>query len=177
MYNNSYAQTLRLVGQDLEKLLTEKLDLEVDNSVFIVRGEVVVSESEPESTEPQPKAGFFAGLWKPKTVSPEPRVQIQAIERRYTAADLERFAGEERSNSTSDEKPDFYKPAECLRVIGAYLDKKRGRLVKLCKDDQQVTLHYETMHGEKITETQRMSAFYDLYVHMCKQRQPDSSTS
>jgi hypothetical protein len=169
MYNNSYAQTLRLIGQDLEKLLTEKLDLEVDKSVFIVRGEVVV-ESEPESTEPQPKAGFFPGLWKPKTIAPEPRVQIQAIERRYTAAELERFAREGRGSSTSDERPDFYKPGEFLRVIGAYLDKKRGRLLKLCKDDQQVTLHYETMHGEKITETQRMSSFYDLYVHMCKQR-------
>jgi hypothetical protein len=57
-----------------------------------------------------------------------------------------------------------------LRVIGAYLDKKRGRLLKLCKDGQQVTLHYETMHGEKKTEPQRMSSFYDLYIHMCKQR-------
>ena len=173
----NYAQTLRLIGQDLEKLLTEKLDLEVDKSGFIVRGEIVVSESEPASAEPQPKAGFFAGLWKPKTIAPEPRVQIQAIERRYTAADLERFATEGRGSSTSDEKPDFYKPGEFLRVIGAYLDKKRGRLLRLCKDDQQVTLHYETIHGEKITETQRMSSFYDLYIHMCKQRQPDSSTT
>jgi hypothetical protein len=175
MYN--YAQTLRLIGQDLEKLLTEKLDLEVDTSVFIVRGEIVVSESEPKSAEPQPKAGFFPGLWKPKTIAPEPRVQIQAIERRYTAADLERFAREGRGSSTSDEKPDFYKPGEFLRVIGAYLDKKRGRLLKLSKDDQQVTLHYETMNGKKITETQRMSSYYDLYVHMCKQRHPNSSTT
>ena len=170
MYNNSYAQTLRLIGQDLEELLIEKFELEVDKSVFIVRGEIVVSESEPKSAEPQSKAGFFPGLWKRKTISPEPRVQIQAIERRYTAADLERFAGEGRSHSPSDEKPDFYKPGEFLRVIGAYLDKKRGRLMKLCKDDQQVTLHYETRHGEKKTEPQRMSSFYDLYIHMCKQR-------
>ena len=28
MYDNGYAQTLRLIGQDLEKLLIEKLDLE-----------------------------------------------------------------------------------------------------------------------------------------------------
>lgn len=62
-------------------------------------------ESEPESTEPQPKAGFFPGLWKPKTISPEPRVQIQSIERLCTA-DLERFAKEGRGSSTSDEKPD-----------------------------------------------------------------------
>jgi hypothetical protein len=94
---DGYAQTLRLIGQDLEKLLIEKLDIEVDKSGFIVRGEIVVSESEPESAEPQPKAGFFAGLWKPKTIAPEPRVQIQAIERRYTAADLERFATEGRA--------------------------------------------------------------------------------
>ena len=26
------------------------------------------------------------------------------------------------------------------------------------------------MHGEKKTEPQRMSSFYDLYIHMCKQR-------
>jgi hypothetical protein len=170
MHNNSYAQTLRLIGQDLQELPLEKFELEVDKSVFIVRGEIVVSESEPKPSEPQPKTRFFAGLWKPKTISPEPRAQIQAIERRYTAADLERFASEARSHSTSDEKPDFYKPGEFLRVIGVYLDKKRGRLLKLCKDDQQVTFHYETMHGEKLTETQRMSVFYDLYIHMCKQR-------
>ena len=176
MYNRC-AQTLRLIGQDLEKLLTEKLDLEVDKSVFIVRGEIVVSETESKSAEPQPKAGFFPGLWKPKTIASEPRVQIQAIERRYTAADLERFEREGRGSPTSDKKPDFYKPGEFLRVIGAYLDKKRGRLLKLCKDGQQVTLHYESMHGEKITETQRMSSFYDLYVHMCKQRHPNSTTT
>jgi hypothetical protein len=172
----NYAQTLRLIGQDLEKLLTEKLDLEVDKSVFIVRGEALVSESELASTEPQPKAGFFPGLWKPKTIAPEPRVQIQPIERHYTAADLDRFAREGRGSSAGDEKPDFYKPSEFLRVIGAYLDKKRVRLIKLSKDDQQVSLHYETIHGEKITETQRMSAFYDLYIHMCKQRHPNSTT-
>jgi hypothetical protein len=170
MYNDSYTQTLRLIGQDLEKLLIGKFELELDKSVFIVRGEIVVSESEPKSSEPQPKTRFFAGLWKPKKILPEPRVQVQAIERRYTDADLERFAREGRSQSTSDEKPDFYKPGEFLRVIGVYLDKKRGRLLKLCKDDQQVTFHYETMHGEKLIETQRMSVFYDLYIHMCKQR-------
>jgi hypothetical protein len=148
----------------------EKFELEVDKSVFIVRGEIVVSESEPQSSAPRPKAGFFPGLWKSKPISPKPCVQIRAIERRYTAADLERFANEERGHSTSDEKPDFYKPGEFLRVIGAYLDRKKGRLLKLCKDDQQVTLHYETIHGEPKTEPQRMSSFYDLYIHMCKQR-------
>ena len=170
MYNNSYAQTLRLIGQDLEELLIEKFELEVDKSVFIVRGEIVVSESEPKSAEPQPKAGFFPGLWKRKTISPEPRAQIQAIERRYTVVDIERLATAERTHA-KDDKPDFYKPGEFLRVIGSYLDKKRGKLLKLCKGDQEVTLHYQTIHGEEKTELQRMSSFYDLYIHMCKQRQ------
>jgi hypothetical protein len=170
MHQNSYAQTLRLIGQDLQELPLKKFELEVDKAVFIVRGEIVVSESEPKASAPQPKAGFFPGLWKPKTISPEPRAQIQAIERRYTAADLERFAKEGSSHSTSDDKPDFYKPGEFLRVIGSYLDKKRGRLLKLCKDDQEVTLHYQAIDGEVKTERQRMSSFYDLYIHMCKQR-------
>ena len=37
----------------------------------------MVSESEPKSAEPQPKAGFFPGLWKRKTISPEPRVKFK----------------------------------------------------------------------------------------------------
>ena len=169
MHNNSYAQTLRLIGQDLQDLHLEKFEINVDESVFIVRGEIIVTESEPKSSTPQPKTGFFPGLWKPKTISPEPRVQIQAIERHYTAADLERLAKEERTH-VKDDKPDFYKPGEFLRVIGSYLDKKRGKLLKLGKGNQEVTLHYQTIHGEEKTEIQRVSSFYDLYIHMCKQR-------
>src|SRR5215813_9864315 len=167
MYNNSYAQTLRLIGQDLEELPIETFELEVDKSVFIVRGEIVVSETEPKSSAPQ--TGFFPGLRRSKAIFPEPALQIQAIERCYTSTDLERFAKEGRSHS-SDEKRDFYKPGEFLRAIGSYLDAKRGRLLKLCKDGQQVTLHYETAHGEKRTEPQSMASFYDLYIHIRKQR-------
>ena len=169
MYNNSYAQTLRLIGQDLEELPIETFELEVDKSVFIVRGEIVVSETEPKSSAPQPQTGFFPGLWRSKPIFSQPCLQIQAIERCYTAADLERFAKEGRSHS-SDEKSDFYKPGEFLRTIGSYLDTKRGRLLKLYKDGQQVTLHYETAHGEKRTEPQSMASFYDLYIHIRKQR-------
>ena len=170
----SYAQTLRLIGQDLQDLHLEKFELEINESGFIVKAEIVVTESEPKSAAPEPKTGFFQGLWKPKTISPEPRVQIQAIERRYTAADLERFAKEGRTHA-KDTTPDFYKPGEFLRVIGSYLDKKRGKLLKLCKCDQEVTLRYQTTHGEEKTELQRMSSFYDLYIHMRKQRH-DSMT-
>jgi hypothetical protein len=94
MYNNSYAQTLRLIGQDLEELPIETFELEVDKSVFIVRGEIVVSETEPKSSAPQPQTGFFPGLWRSKMIFHEPCLQIQAIERCYTVADLERFAKE-----------------------------------------------------------------------------------
>ena len=170
MDDNSYAQTLRLIGQDLQDLHLEKFELMIDESVVIVRGEILVTQSEPKSAAPEPKTGFFSGLRKPKMISPEPRVQIQAIERRYTAADIERLATAERTHA-KDDKPDFYKPGEFLRVIGSYLDKKRGKLLRLCKGDQEVTLHYQTIHGEEKTELQRMSSFYDLYIHMCKQRQ------
>src|SRR5215467_1009610 len=131
MYKNSYAQTLRLIGQDLEELPIETLELEVDKSVFIVRGEIVNSETEPKSFAPQPQTGFFPGSSRSKAIFPKPCLQIQAIERCYTAADLERFAKE--GGHSSDEKPDFYKPGEFLRAIGSYLDAKRGRLLKLCK--------------------------------------------
>ena len=72
MYNNSYAQTLRLIGQDLEELPIETFELEVDKSVFIVRGEIVVSETEPKSSAPQPQTGFFPGLRRSKAIFPEP---------------------------------------------------------------------------------------------------------
>ena len=65
MYN-SYAQTLRLIGQDLHDLHLEKFELEISESAFIVRGEIVVAETEPQSSAPEPKTGFFPGLWKPK---------------------------------------------------------------------------------------------------------------
>src|SRR5262245_45847870 len=150
MHNNSYAQTLRLIGQDLQDLHLEKFEINVDESVFIVRGEIMVTENEPKSksSTPQPKTGFFPGLWKPKTISPEPRVQIQAMDRRYTAVDLERLAKEERTHA-KDEKPDFYKAGEFLRVIGSYLDKKRGKLLKLGKGDQEIMIHYQTIQGEE----------------------------
>jgi hypothetical protein len=74
MYNNSYAQTLRLIGQDLEQLPIEMFELEVDKSVFIVRGEIVVSETEPKSSAPQ--TGFFPGLRRSKAIFPEPCLQI-----------------------------------------------------------------------------------------------------
>ena len=170
MHYNNYALLLSVIGRDVERLPLKKLDLELAESLFILRGQLVVLESEPPSNDPPVKAGLFSGLSKPKAIPPQPNAGLESIERRYTPADLERLVTETRSRPISDEQPDFYKLGEFLGVVGAYIDRRRGRLLRLSKDDSQVTLHYETAHGEKVTEDQSMSSFYDLFIYMYKHR-------
>jgi hypothetical protein len=170
MHCNSYAQVLSAIGRDLEGLPVKKLDLELAESLFILRGQLAALESEPQANGPQHKAGLFSGLLKSKTIPPQPNANLQTIERRYRSADLERLVTATRSQPISDEQPDFYNLGTFLGVVGAYIDRRRARLLKLSKDDSQVTLHYETAHGEKITEDQSMSSFYDLFIYMYKHR-------
>jgi hypothetical protein len=166
MHYNNYTQVLRAIGRDIETLPVKKLDLEFAESVFILRSQLGVLESEPQSNHPRPK--LFSGLSKPKAVPSQPKANLESIERRYTAADLERLLTESHSRPNGDEQPDFYNLAEFLGVVGAYLDRKRARFLRLAKEDSQVTLHYETAHGDKITEEQSMSSFYDLFIYMCR---------
>jgi hypothetical protein len=168
MHCNSYAQALGAIGRDLETFPIKKMDLELAQSVFSVRGRLAVLEGEPQSNAVQPK--LFSAFSKPRAIAPQPDAPLESIERRYTAADLERLLTESRSRPNADEQPDFYKLGAFLGVVGAYLDRKRARFLRLAKEDLQVTLHYETAHGDKITEEQSMSSFYDLFIYMYRHR-------
>jgi len=60
--------------------------------------------------------------------------------------------------------------SQVLRCLGAYLNQKRARLVKLSRDGETVSLEYETSLGSQIKEAFNANGLYDMWVRMYMQR-------
>lgn len=170
---NDYAWSLRAIGQDLEPLHPKAIDLESDETGFIVRAETAGQQEKPASG--QSSGGGLGALWRGlrnrvlKEEKPPDQSQASAgrLERHYSAEDLERLNAEGQAKSLEPhKKPELLSLPEILRLVGSYLDTKGARLRRVSTRDQWLTIQYQTMEGEQKTEEHRISSFYDLSVRM-----------
>jgi hypothetical protein len=60
--------------------------------------------------------------------------------------------------------------SQVLRCLGAYLNQKRARLLRLSRDRETVSLEYETSLGSQIKEGFNANGLYDMWVRMYMQR-------
>ena len=85
--------------------------------------------------------------------------------------DLERFEREGRAKRWDGVRaPDSHSVSQVLRVIGAILDQKRGKMSYVSKDEQVVTIEYEHSGGRVGTEQYDVPTLYDFWVRMYKKR-------
>jgi hypothetical protein len=81
--------------------------------------------------------------------------------------------GHKREESTP--RADFFSLAQTLRAIGAYIDKKGGRLTAVSNNhhsggEASFTIEYESADGKQIVEERNGAAIYDMCVTMYKLR-------
>jgi len=174
-----YAQLLRAIGQALETLNIQSFEMEPVGGDFFIRGNVLLASAESldgQLTYDELRRAIWGKLPDENggsgedtdatslTVhSPvEPLYGVQAVER------LEEEGRSKRVNPHGTANPSSL--SQVLRCIGAYLNHKRARLLKLSREAETVAVEYETSLGTTIKEILSLSDLYDLWVRMYLQR-------
>ncbi len=168
-----YANLLRPVGQVLEALHVESFSLKVEGDDFLVSGKAE-SAKPSEATE---EKGFrvvwqiLRGRHPAQKEAPASTPSSGVIEMRYRPGDIERLEQEGRAKRRDPEgKADAHTLSQLLRVVGAFVDQKAGRLLNVTKETQTVEIEYVGPDGRTNTEEFAVSILYDLWVRMFLKR-------
>jgi hypothetical protein len=163
-----YAQPLRAIGQALETLNIQSFEMEPVGDDFFVRGNVPVTSPQLRQTI----WGKFPSENGEKREDNATELKVDSpVELLYELKDIERLEEEGRSrriNPHGTANPTSL--SQVLRCIGAYLNQKRARLLKLSREAESVLVEYETSLGTNMKEMLSASELYDLWVRMYLQR-------
>jgi hypothetical protein len=172
-----YAQPLRAIGQALETLNLTSFELEPVGEDFYVKG---ILAAHPELSENRLSLEKLNAVWgkRPKTERANPDLDetkvapvLTPIELQYTMKDVDRLEQEGQAKRSDPHRvPDTSRLSQILRCVGAYLNQKPARLVKLARNAEEVSVEYETSLGSIHKETLAVSEMYDLWVRMYMQR-------
>ena len=171
-----YQQLLRAVGQALEKDNVQSFELTPAENGFRIRGssaplvEAGVAESNASRVHPLLKnlPNHRDGDEKlpPTTESAKSPVEIQ-----FTMPDIQRPENEGRGRRIDGHlMANAASLSQVLRCLGAYLNQKRARLLRLTRDGETFSLEYESSLGSQIKEAFSAKGLYDMWVRMYMQR-------
>ena len=171
-----YQQLLRAIGQALEIDNLQSFELTPAGNGFRIRrsvGSLVeagVAESTVRGVEPLLKIlnNHRDGDEKlPRTIeSAKSPVEIE-----FTMSDIQRLEIDGRGRRVDGHSvANAGSLSQVLRCLGAYLNQKRARLLKLTRDGEAVSLEYETSLGSRIKEGFGARDLYDMWVRMYMQR-------
>jgi hypothetical protein len=146
----TYAHALRAIGQAMNEQRLEDFELEAYENAFLVRGKKKATEK-----------GILRRLQR----------RPSDLSFRYTFEDIEQLDHEgQLKRRNPDGVPDFYSLPQVLRTVGAYLDMKNARLVSVSRRGPRLTIEYEKLVGERISEEHSIASFYDLFVKLYLRR-------
>lgn len=144
-----YSRALRAIGQDLTDLFPKILEVEFDGANFIARG-----QSHPNPFQHYMKS-TYKDIWRKLVgtkVAAEPiavEAAVLSFERTYAPADIDRLDKLYGTNRTGHVgRPDSYSLAERLRVMGATVNSRKGRLKCLRKNADNLFVEYWGQNGE-----------------------------
>ncbi|MGH7848403.1 MAG: hypothetical protein ACREQW_24970 [Candidatus Binatia bacterium] len=164
----SYAPSLRAIGQALEALQLNSFDMEARHKEYLVWDRRRHDpEGEPSAEGIRTREPFarwlgFVGLWRKKdSVSSG---ESQPL--RYTPDDIDRLDQEGRTRRrNSDATPDAYRLSQLLRAVGGYVHHGGGRLLGVSWREQWIGVVYEK-GGQRQLEVLRPALVYDFWVRM-----------
>jgi hypothetical protein len=175
----SYAQPLRAIGQALELLNVECFEMEPDGEDFLVRGNatvrnIVVFEQPAERNKLRSVWGLLPGqksLDLTTNVEVRPTATVSRLDLRYTPTDIERLEESGQAKRVEAQgKADAANLSQLLRTIGAYVNQKAARLLKISRVGETLRVEYETSSGRKAEEEFAFSDLYDFWVRMYLKR-------
>jgi hypothetical protein len=152
--NLRYAHILRCIGQSLEASNLKALELKAHGDSYVVQG---WNRGAPVSKE---------------------------VDRQYTPDDLKKLEIESATQRKNfPESPNLLSLAQVLRLAGSYVDRMRGRLIRVSWQDQSdriqsVTIQYEPFPAERSEQGEsQIVTIEELSVHVYKQRKKIVSTA
>jgi hypothetical protein len=163
---NGYARDFRAIGYDLGTKNVEDFELEREGANYLVLGRTKMAQPS--------KNGFVRGLqtlWenlqgrgsKPPAAEPSRLV--------YTPDSISTLRKDARQKRQGVEAmPKTHSMSQVLRAVGAYLDLKEARLLRVSKQGPWVTLQYEVEQGNRVVEEFTVSTLYDYCVRMYLKR-------
>ena len=149
-----YARILRCIGQSLESLDLRSLELKRHGDVYLVQA---WNRGSPVSKE---------------------------VDRQYSLDDIEKLQSEGLARRTATPQlPNLLSLSQVLRLAGSYVDRMRGRLVRVSWQDQSdriqsVTIQYEAfpVTRAELPDSQIVT-IEELCVHLYKQKKKIISAS
>jgi hypothetical protein len=173
-----FSQRLRALGQALELLNVDAFYMEPDGDDFLVRANAIVPVA--NSVEPALEANILQHVWGvlPGRRSVELGLNLSVAPRvtrldlRYTATDIDRVERKgwaRRMNPRGIADPGSL--SQLLRTIGAYIDRKPARLVKISQERTSAIVDYQTFFGSRSREVLTVADLYDFWFEMYMRRE------
>jgi hypothetical protein len=163
-----HARALRVIGQDLARLVPENIAIELQGDSYVAHGLCAKNRMEdkdsPQSLSLCKVKKFLtrmAGIIRPP--SGEPDLEFVPFTRTYKITELEHLdesATGRRGNR--EEIPDIYTLGERLRTIGKVIDGHNGRVIRIFKDLHQIVFEYQDGNGRSRKEELNNTELYQL---------------
>jgi hypothetical protein len=109
---------------------------------------------------------------------------LKEVDRQYTRNDIEKLETEGRSRrSAMPQFPNLLSLSQVLRLAGSYVDRMRGRLVRISWQDQSDRIQSVTIQYEPFPVTRaelpdsQIVTIEELCVHLYKQKKKIISAS
>lgn len=171
-----YEQVLRTIGQALEKDHLQNFELIPVGNGFHIRGTAaaLVETSIADRTASQVRSPLNK---LPHHGNGDENSALAAesakapVEFHFTSQDVQQLEVEGRGHRVDGHlMANAASLSQVLRCLGAYLNQKRARLLRLTRDGETVALEYETSLGSQIKEAFSAQGLYDMWVRMYMQR-------
>jgi hypothetical protein len=175
--SKEYGQLLRAIGQALEILNFGTFEMEIADGDFVVRGSAVNSIQEKEARTIRERVRKFVWEALPGVTASPAEIDLAMsiwpakLDLRYTPKDVDRLQQEGRAKRQGVAGvPDVASLSQLLRTIGAYVEQKKFRLVKISRYGESLAIHYETANGEKREETVTAGSLYEFWAQLYLKR-------
>lgn len=172
-----YGQLLRAIGQALEILKLGAFEMEVAEEDFVVRGSAVTSSQQQEAEAIRERVRKFVWDALPGVAAAPAEIEFAMstwpakLDLRYTPNDVNRLQQEGKAKRKGGAAvPDVAKLSQLLRTIGAYVEHKQARLVKISRYGASLAICYETREGKTREESVSAGSLYEFWVQLYLQR-------
>lgn len=174
---NEYAQLLRAIGQALEILQFGSFSMEFTGGDFVVHGSAAASMEQEEARAIRQRVIKFVWEALPGERASDAEIEFAMstwpaeIDLYYTAKDMDRLEQQGKAKRQNVAGvPDVASLSQLLRTIGAYVEQKKARLVRIARDGDSLEIEYDTVGGERRAETVSAASLYEFWAQLYLQR-------